>query len=81
MIVGALPDVHFSSDPRDNPILATAIVGKAEMIVSGDKKHLLARRGVAGSPIVTARDALASLAQRRPTLMLAATSRKPPPRA
>ena len=52
------PDVDLSPDPKDNPILAAAIAGKADLIVSGDKKHLLALGEVEGIPIVTAREAL-----------------------
>ena len=52
------PEVDLSPDPKDNPILAAAIAGKANLIVSGDKKHMLALGAVEGIPIVTARDAL-----------------------
>jgi predicted nucleic acid-binding protein len=38
--------------------LAAAIAGKAELIVSGDKKHMLAQGEVESIPIVTAREAL-----------------------
>lgn len=62
VIATDLPDVDDSPDPDDNPILATAIAGGADVIVSGDKKHmlLLGRVGeIPGEiPIVTARDAL-----------------------
>ena len=55
------PGVHFSPDPGDNPILAAAIAGNADLIVSGDKKHMLALAEIEGIPIVTAREALARL--------------------
>lgn len=55
------PDVDLSLDPKDNPILAAAIAGKAELIISGDKKHMLVLGEVEGIPIVTARDALDQL--------------------
>lgn len=58
LILDAPPDVDLSRDPKDNPILAAAIAGKADLIVSGDKKHMLALGEVEGIPIVTARDAL-----------------------
>lgn len=51
-------DVNLSPDPQDNPILAAAITGKADLIVSGDKKHMLALGEVKGIPVVTARKAL-----------------------
>lgn len=63
LILDEPPAVHLSPDPKDNPILAAAIAGRADLIVSGDKKHLLALREVAGIPIVTAREALARLRQ------------------
>ena len=52
------PDVNLSPDPHDNPILAAAIAGKADLIVSGDKKHMLSLGKAEGIPIVTAREAL-----------------------
>ncbi len=58
LILDAPPDVNLSPDPKDNPILAAAIAGKADLIVSGDKKHMLALGEVEGIPIVTARNAL-----------------------
>ena len=58
LILDDPPNVDLSPDPKDNPILAAAIAGKADLIVSGDKKHMLALGAVEGIPIVTARDAL-----------------------
>ena len=58
LILDAPPAVNLSSDPKDNPILAAAIAAKAGLIVSGDKKHMLALGEVEGIPVVTARDAL-----------------------
>ena len=56
--------MDLSSDPKDNPILAAAIAGKADLIVSGDKRHMLALGHVEGIPIVTARDPLDRLPYR-----------------
>lgn len=56
-----LPKVSTSPDPDDNAILATAIAGNAELIVSGDKPHMLALHALEGIPIVTAKDALSRL--------------------
>ena len=53
-VVGDLPEVTGSPDPDDNLILATAIAGRAERIVSGDKTDMLALDQVEGIPIVTA---------------------------
>ena len=55
------PEVDFSPDPDDNPILAAAIAGEADLIVSADKRHMLALREVAGIPIVDAGEALERL--------------------
>jgi len=55
------PPVDLSPDPKDNPILAAAIAGNAHLIVSGDKKHMLALGAAEGIPIVSARDALERL--------------------
>ena len=57
------PGVELSPDPKDNPILAAAIAGRVDLIVSGDKKHMLALREVEGIPVVTARGALVRLRQ------------------
>ena len=61
VILDELPSVFLSPDPMDNHILATAVAGGVDLIVSGDKKHILALREVDGVPIVTARRALAIL--------------------
>ncbi len=58
LVVDALPTVDLSPDPTDNIILASAIAGKAELVVSGDKRHVLALKDVEGIPVVTARAAL-----------------------
>ena len=53
-----LAAVDLSPDPKDNPILAAAIAGDVDLIVSGDKTHMLSLREVHHIPIVTAREAL-----------------------
>lgn len=53
-----LPDVTFSPDRDDDKIIATAIAGKANYIVSGDKRDMLAVVEANGIPIITARAAL-----------------------
>lgn len=65
LVLEDLPTVNLSPDPKDNPILAAAIAGEADMIVSGDKKHVLALGNVEGIPVVTAREALARLGEAR----------------
>ena len=63
-VVRDLPDVNASPDPDDNPILATAIAGRADLIVSGDKKHMLALGHIRGIPIVAAAVAAGLLPRR-----------------
>lgn len=59
VVTGDLPNVNVSPDPDDNLILGTAIAGRADIIISGDKKHMLSLGGhVNGIPIVTAADAV-----------------------
>ena len=41
LTVADLPEIKASQDPDDNYILATAIAGQANLIVTGDKKDLL----------------------------------------
>ena len=61
LVVEGLPAVDLSPDPKDNPILAAAISGNVDLIVSGDKKHMLSLGEVHHIPIVTAREALERL--------------------
>ena len=56
-------EVHFSTDPSDNVILSAAIAGKADYIVTGDKKDLLLLQCVENIPIVTSREAVDTLTQ------------------
>ena len=62
-VLDAPPGVNVSSDPKDNPILAAAIAGAADLIVSGDKRHMLALGEVEVIPVVTAREALERLSR------------------
>ena len=56
----ALPS-PVSRDPDDDHVLACARAGKAELIGSGDKRHLLVLGECPGIPIRTASDALSRL--------------------
>ena len=58
LVLEELPVVELSPDPKDNPILATAIAAEADLIVSGDERHMLSLGEVEGIPVVTAREAL-----------------------
>lgn len=66
LVVEGLPDVSVSSDPDDNMILATAIAAGADLIVTGDKSHLLDLGSVEGVLIVSPRSALDRLGLGRP---------------
>ena len=46
-------EVEFPADPADAKILACAVAGKADVIVTGDKKHLLPLKRYRGIPIVS----------------------------
>lgn len=52
VITGVLPPVNLSSDPDDNLILAIALAGHANLVVSGDKKHLVNLGSIEGIPIL-----------------------------
>ncbi len=53
-----VPPVTLSTDPADNEILAAAVAGGADLIVSGDRKHVLSLGKAEGIPVVTAREAM-----------------------
>lgn len=57
-----LPTVSLSPDETENPILAAAIAGQADLIVSGDKQHVLSLQSVNEIPVVTALSAVGLLA-------------------
>lgn len=50
---------RVSPDADDDAVLATAQAAKADLIVSGDRKHLLILKRFEGIPIVTAAQAVA----------------------
>jgi hypothetical protein len=50
-----LPKLDISPDPDDNPILATAIAGLADYLVTGDKHDLLSLEKVEAVQIIAAR--------------------------
>jgi putative PIN family toxin of toxin-antitoxin system len=52
--IESLPEVHRSSDPEDDFLLALAQAGEADYLVTGDKAGLLALKRHAGTRIVTA---------------------------
>ena len=50
-----LPRIELSPDPDDNPLLAIAVEGQAQYLVSNDKAHVLSLGEVKGIPVVTVR--------------------------
>lgn len=57
-MLNRLPRVDLSSDPNDNPVLAMAPAGKADYIVTGDRRGLLSIEKAGNTKIVTAREFL-----------------------
>src|ERR1700722_19386369 len=58
IMVSNLPVVTASPDPYDNYLLATALAGSADFLVTGDKRDLLPLGRYGGTKIVTVRDFL-----------------------
>lgn len=54
-----LPPIDASIDVDDNVILATAVAGRADLLVTGDKGDLLSLVEFQGIPIVSPADAVA----------------------
>jgi uncharacterized protein len=53
----AVPRV-VPGDPDDDEVFAAALAARVDLIVSGDRRHLLPMRSYRGIPIVDAADAL-----------------------
>jgi predicted nucleic acid-binding protein len=54
-VLQELPKLDLSPDPDDNPVLATAIAGMADYLVTGDKRDLLSLGNVETVQIIAAR--------------------------
>jgi uncharacterized protein len=61
LMVAKLPFVDASPDPYDNFMLSLALSGKADLLVTGDKRDLLALKRYGGASIVSPREAVARL--------------------
>ena len=59
VIVDDRPAVAVSPAPNDDYLLAIAVAGAADFLVTGDKRDLLALRLYEGTKIMTVRDFLA----------------------
>jgi putative PIN family toxin of toxin-antitoxin system len=64
LVLEELPELELATDPDDNAILATAVAGRVDLLVTGDRSDLLKLRAVHGIPIVTPRKALARIQRR-----------------
>lgn len=64
-VLKELPDVDMSEDPQDNPVLAMAIAGEADFLVTGDRRGLLSLKRVGTTRIVTAAEFLKVLKKKR----------------
>jgi putative PIN family toxin of toxin-antitoxin system len=58
VVLNDLPRVTVCQDPHDNYLLAMAVAGSADFLVTGDKRDLLGLQLHEGTKIVTVRDFL-----------------------
>lgn len=58
ILVEKLPKIAVASDPDDDHLLALAAAGRADFLVTGDRRHLLHLERYENTPIVTVRDFL-----------------------
>jgi putative PIN family toxin of toxin-antitoxin system len=54
-VISQLPTVDLSPDPDDNPVLAMALAAHADILVTGDRRDLLALERVGSARILSAR--------------------------
>jgi predicted nucleic acid-binding protein len=58
-----VPDIRVvAADPKDDPIIATAVAAKADCVVTGDRAHLLPIGEYEGIKIISPRAFLEILA-------------------
>jgi hypothetical protein len=65
VVLDKVPVTPISPDPKDDPILAIAIAGEAQLIVSGDKRDMRSLGRVRGIPICSPSEAVAWLHEPR----------------
>ena len=68
VLIAKLPAVDASRDPADNFLLAMAQTGEAEVLVTGDKHDLLSLGSFQRTRIVTARQFLGQLSEKKKRL-------------
>jgi len=79
VLVGKLPAVDASRDPGDNFLLAMAQAGEADVLVTGDKRDLLILGSFQRTRIITARQFLGQIGEKKkrvPKRKVAAARRK-----
>ncbi len=57
-LIEHLPAIEASPDPFDDYLLSIAVAGHADLLVTGDKRDLLALKQYGSTAIVSVRDAL-----------------------
>ncbi len=72
-------DVTATSDPEDNLLLAAAVAGRADYLVTGDKRHLLPLGQFEGMPIITVAAAEQLIAERKIRIATLGKGNEPPP--
>lgn len=60
IVVARPARVDLSPDPDDNEILGIAVAGRADVLVTGDRRDLLSLRRVEGTRILAVREFLAA---------------------
>jgi predicted nucleic acid-binding protein len=63
-VLAELPEVDLSRDPQDNPVIAMAVAGQADYLVTGDRRGLLSLKRAGNTHIVTATEFLKILKKR-----------------
>ncbi len=61
VVITRLPDITACADPFDNYLLAIAQAGKADFLVTGDKRDVLALKSFEGTRILTVREFLVQI--------------------
>ena len=52
-------ELQASADPKDDKFLSLAVSGRADAIISGDKRHLISLGSIEGIPIISPADFIA----------------------
>jgi hypothetical protein len=63
-VLAELPEVDLSRDPQDNPVIAMAVAGQADYLVTGDRRGLLSLKRAGNTRIVTPAEFLRILKRR-----------------